>query len=708
MVQPETCPWRSEGVSGDVHCRFVERILGVRDTRFSVVEPDACTACCQTLAGPGQLNPVTASLAHRAAGEIADTVAPANGAGAVFQQLQERLIPHLEFVHPQLPDRLFPPPASYQLRDRQPSADELPWETGLRWQAAVLTAPRPRPEIANTLESLHRAGFDRLYLFAEPGSWVPPNDNVARLVRHRQRLGNFANFYYALTQLYRDDPSADCFAVFQDDIRVARGAKSWCDQQFWPLETGLVSLFTPRVHCDTRRGWRSLYPGYYRVYGGQALVFRGDVLQRFLADPQVLQVLQGGDHWDDCTVAGWAVRHQIGMAYHSPSLVQHVGHTSSLFRSGPDRRVVADAIADVAHLSAWRSSTSSPGRIGLIGWNTPTGLGYQNGDIACHLQVAKWLIPVHPEIPSRRRAWLPTEQHFLPVHPREEELRNWLRGLDWILFVERPYLNALPRLARQQQVAVACVANWEWLQPNFEWLKYVELMICPTRFTHQVLTDWKRRYGFGWELVHLPWPIDSRRFKFRPRTTCRRFLFVNGWGGGRATRLDGTRTAYGRKGIELVVEAARMAPHCSLIVYSQADELPDLPPNVERRAAPRDNRKLYRDGDVCVQPSHWEGLGLQLLECQAAGLPLITTDAPPMNEMQPLDTIPVSGFDVVHLCGDQPIAAQTMRAEHLAAVLRRWQGADLGAASRRARDFVAARHSWSHATRILQQHLVAF
>ncbi|MDX6582825.1 MAG: hypothetical protein QOI10_2009 [Solirubrobacterales bacterium] len=37
--------------------------------------------------------------------------------------------------------------------------------------------------------------------------------------------------------------------------------------------------------------------------------------------------------------------------------------------------------------------------------------------------------------------------------------------------------------------------------------------------------------------------------------------------------------------------------------------------------------------DVCVAPSRWEGLGLHLYESMGLGLPVITNDAPPMNEV---------------------------------------------------------------------------
>jgi glycosyltransferase involved in cell wall biosynthesis len=37
--------------------------------------------------------------------------------------------------------------------------------------------------------------------------------------------------------------------------------------------------------------------------------------------------------------------------------------------------------------------------------------------------------------------------------------------------------------------------------------------------------------------------------------------------------------------------------------------------------------------DVCLSPSRWEGLGLPLYEAMAVGMPSITNDSPPMNEV---------------------------------------------------------------------------
>jgi glycosyltransferase involved in cell wall biosynthesis len=43
--------------------------------------------------------------------------------------------------------------------------------------------------------------------------------------------------------------------------------------------------------------------------------------------------------------------------------------------------------------------------------------------------------------------------------------------------------------------------------------------------------------------------------------------------------------------------------------------------------------QLFADCHACLAPSRWEGLGLHLFEATAFGMPIITNDNPPMNEL---------------------------------------------------------------------------
>jgi glycosyltransferase involved in cell wall biosynthesis len=130
-----------------------------------------------------------------------------------------------------------------------------------------------------------------------------------------------------------------------------------------------------------------------------------------------------------------------------------------------------------------------------------------------------------------------------------------------------------------------------------------------------------------------------------------------------------------------------------------------IPSNVELRPPPTDNARLYDEGDVCVQPSHWEGLGLQLLECQAAGLPLVTTDAPPMNEFAPLRTVPSREKELLRGMADHVLTAHKLSAEALAATLEPLYKADIRESSAEARAFIEREHSWNVVLPIFQRAL---
>jgi glycosyltransferase involved in cell wall biosynthesis len=194
----------------------------------------------------------------------------------------------------------------------------------------------------------------------------------------------------------------------------------------------------------------------------------------------------------------------------------------------------------------------------------------------------------------------------------------------------------------------------------------------------------------------VPWPVDVDRFQFRHRLRCRRFVFVAGNGGARAVRPEGAGELR-RKGLAVLIEAARRVPGIPLVVYADPhDVVSPVPTNIEWRWPPVDNTELYVDGDVCVQPSHWEGLGLPLLECQAAGMPLVTTDAPPMNEHRPLARIRASQ-ETVLLAESHRITAALIQPDDLAATLRSLHSRSIAAASRRARRFVEREHGWDRA-----------
>ena len=343
--------------------------------------------------------------------------------------------------------------------------------------------------------------------------------------------------------------------------------------------------------------------------------------------------------------------------------------------------------------------------IGLVGFNSPTGLGYASLDFARELGISRWLAVEHPGHESLTLPDLPCRVDQV-AQPQIGFLEDWLNGLDWLLFIETPIFEELPRMAADHGFRVACSPNHEWFCPiTSDWLSFVDLLLCPVRSTVRLVEDWSGRFGCGWRTAVFPWPIAAERFPFVERTACRTFLFINGQGGAQAAYEDGTHTLYHRKGLELVTSAARLVPHISVLLTTQAPLPPELPENIELLPDVTDNTQLYANGDVCLQPSHWEGTGLPLLECQAAGMPLLTTDAAPMNEFQAFRHVPVTDYETVRLNGHRFFPSACMKPETLAGILQDLHGQDIREASRSARAFIETEHSWERARQIILEEL---
>ena len=100
-----------------------------------------------------------------------------------------------------------------------------------------------------------------------------------------------------------------------------------------------------------------------------------------------------------------------------------------------------------------------------------------------------------------------------------------------------------------------------------------------------------------------------------------------------------------RKPLDATLKAFRKAkgPELRLVVKAQVERGVDE----VRDAARKDGRieviaedlptdqhlRLFASADACLAPSRWEGLGLHLFEATALGLPIVTNDNPPMNEV---------------------------------------------------------------------------
>lgn len=109
------------------------------------------------------------------------------------------------------------------------------------------------------------------------------------------------------------------------------------------------------------------------------------------------------------------------------------------------------------------------------------------------------------------------------------------------------------------------------------------------------------------------------------------------------------------KGTLQVIEAASMLPDIAFVLVSRTDRFAGLPTNVRLVISPSSIELLQLQNTSMVHlcPSSYEGFGHYINEARACGAFVITTNAPPMNEL------------IDKMCG-AAVAAPTFTTQNLA------------------------------------------
>lgn len=248
-----------------------------------------------------------------------------------------------------------------------------------------------------------------------------------------------------------------------------------------------------------------------------------------------------------------------------------------------------------------------------------TGVGRMTQDLRRLLHPIRLLA-----VPSQRLKMnqLAGNDQLLAWDKGDEALRAQLAGLQGVIcFEDDDYVHRTIEVASQMQVKTVLFVLWEWFRSYVRAWKKCDLFICNTRFAEKIV------HGFGHRNTQvITWPVDISTLPKRVISGPARTFFHNA----------GLLEPDDRKATREVVEAFSLVrrPDVQLIVrlQNQAALSTNDPRIIIKTGHLADFRDLYKEGDVAVHPSKCEGLGFALLEAIACGLPLITTDYPPMNE----------------------------------------------------------------------------
>lgn len=285
--------------------------------------------------------------------------------------------------------------------------------------------------------------------------------------------------------------------------------------------------------------------------------------------------------------------------------------------------------------------------------------------------------------------WSPRQTNV--SSPRPPLLQLFLRQFkpDVVLSVETMFDNGrlVYDTCAEHHIRTATIIMHESYNPG---RTRVGLYICPTHICHRRVEEPNKAY---FEL-----PFEIEQFHFTPRTQARRFLHVMGYGAAHNRRQTWEVVA---GFLDANLPDATLTVHCLQDWRAEYGNRKD-PRVTYRRQLLADQRAVYDGFDVLVEPCSYAGFGLPLLEAQACGLPVITTNAPPMNEQvhDPAALVPVARVQRLETRGKSPtrvnMAQQFVTAEGVSATIRRVAAGDVPAMSLRARRYAETR-AWTEA-----------
>lgn len=186
---------------------------------------------------------------------------------------------------------------------------------------AVTTAPRPGGSLLRpTIASLKASGFDSIEVFAEPDSDL---SGVYEPVRQcPEPYGVWRNFLWAVRMGL--DSQADIIAVAQDDIETAKGLRGYLES----IGGGWYSPYTATyLEEHLSPGWTPIpVTQFHRGHGACFLACTRETADRFIRR----QPRNTGRTNLDGAIAKWCRNTGMPLMHHLPSLVQHVGATSTI------------------------------------------------------------------------------------------------------------------------------------------------------------------------------------------------------------------------------------------------------------------------------------------------------------------------------------------------------------------------------------------
>ena len=338
------CQWYEMGGEGEpARCGLLQKLTGLVESPQCAVRNDACSECLKWYPPDEEhLNPVVASLLYKLSLNILESggLPGCNVEKAEeLQQVAFAAIPH-EYDAVPITNQvdLQKNTSIADIGHLIPRPRHRCGSTVKEWSVAVTTAPRKQATLDRCLKSLIKAGWISPRLIIDGDVTLTDAWNHLPITRRNPQIGAWPSYYLTLIELIMRQPAADAYMIVQDDVVLFEhpSLKSYLESILWPgRREGIVSLFCSRAYAQQSRGWHRIDQPL--VWGGQALIFSKETAINLISDLEIVRHrFSKGDLGlsnIDGLIGKWAFETGTPVYMSSPSLSQHIGHISSLWKS---------------------------------------------------------------------------------------------------------------------------------------------------------------------------------------------------------------------------------------------------------------------------------------------------------------------------------------------------------------------------------------
>ena len=210
----------------------------------------------------------------------------------------------------------------------------------------------------------------------------------------------------------------------------------------------------------------------------------------------------------------------------------------------------------------------------------------------------------------------------------DDDFEQWIiaNKLDVVIFVEEQHTKNLLPICNKLGIKSINYIVWENFNPaELSYYKQSTYLVCPTKSSYNLL---KNDYMLD-NTVYVPWGVDLDTYQLQePIKKDKPYIFFPAGFGGVSDRKNEDAVI---KTFSYICPRDKMNLH----IHTQKEGQAGQAQGIVKTSGTVDNNQLkqyYKEADVIVLPSRWEGNGLPFIEASAYGRPIVTVDSPPMNE----------------------------------------------------------------------------